>query len=281
MTGISSGPFSDEDVAHFESRGYVWLRGALGPASVIAWRDRITRLIRTDRSAVRELHPPEHADRLSAFDPSDPRTWSWSEIRMAPELESPVRELASCVHAATAQLVGGEDRIAPCEWNDQVVINLGQRRPWPRWLRAMQAVVPVRRGVWHTDDPRGQATIDSFRLGLVQFIALSDSMPLGGGTLFSPRSFPRVVRHVKNNPAGADLRNEAMRRLGGWFGEQMVARAGDVLLAHPFLLHCRGPNRSRIARYMAKRNVFLKEPLRFSRPDGGYSSVERAVARVV
>ncbi len=59
---------------------------------------------------------------------------------------------------------------------------------------------------------------------------------------------------MKNNPEGADLSNRALWRTGGWSGEQMVARTGDVRLTHAFVLHCRGPNQSTIARYMTRQN---------------------------
>lgn len=274
-------PFSNDEIDHFETHGYVWLRGGLESAKAIEWRDRITRLIRTDPSVIQDLSPRENADRLSAFDPLAPRTWWWREIRAGTEAESPIREFAPRIGAAAAQLLGGEDRIEPQEWKDQIIINLGQYSYWRRRLRALRALVPARGDDWHCDDPRERAPIDSFRMGLTVFVALSDSLPLGGGTLFSPRSFPRVVRHVKDHPEGADLSNRALRRMGGWFGEQMVARTGDVLLTHPFVLHCRGPNQGMAARYMTRKNFLLKEPMRFTRPEGDYSPVERAVMRLL
>jgi hypothetical protein len=276
----ATAPLSGGDVEHFETHGYVWLRGGLHPRHAAEWRDRLTRLVRTDPSVIRGLDPPGNEERLAAFDPADPRTWWWREIRACTPGKSPIRERAPRVLAAAAQLLGGEHRIRMQDWSDSVIINLGRCRPWRRRLRALEALVPPRFDSWHTDDPRPGATIDSFRLGLVLFIALSDSPPLGGGTLFSPRSFRQVVRHVRANAEGADLRNAAMRRFGGWFGKQMVARTGDVLLAHPFLLHCRGPNHGLRARYMAPHHVLQKEPMCFARPDGAYSPVERAVVRV-
>ncbi len=283
MSAGPLGPFSDDEIDHFETHGYVWLRGGLDSGKAIEWRDRITRLIRTDPSVIQHLSPRRHANRLSAFDPVAPRTWRWQEIRASTGAESPIREFAPRIGAAAAQLLGGEDRIAPQEWKDLIVINLGRCSYWRRRLRALRARVPVRgwHNGWHCDDPRKRAPIDSFRMGLTVFVALSDSLPMGGGTLFSPRSFPRVVRHVKNHPEGADMSNRALRRMGEWFGEEMVARTGDVLLTHPFVLHCRGPNQSMTARYMARQNFFLKEPMRFTRPEGDYSPVERAVVRLL
>src|SRR5262249_35258380 len=106
MSGASSGPLSDDDVTHFEARGYVWLPGGWGRGRAAEGRDRLTRLIRTDPSVIRELHPAENAGRLTAFDPLDPGTWLWWEIRAGTGADQPLQELAPRVHAATVQLLG-------------------------------------------------------------------------------------------------------------------------------------------------------------------------------
>ena len=58
---------------------------------------------------------------------------------------------------------------------------------------------------------------------------------------------------------------------------EATGKAGDVYLIHPYLLHAVSQNVLRAARVITNPPLALREPMRFDRPDGAYSPVERAI----
>lgn len=58
---------------------------------------------------------------------------------------------------------------------------------------------------------------------------------------------------------------------------EITGRAGDVILAHPFMLHSPSSNHAGVPRFMCNRKTPLFEPMQFERADHNYSPLEESI----
>lgn len=124
-------------------------------------------------------------------------------------------------------------------------------------------------GSWHIDGQfKHQAQSP---VGLICFFLFSEVKETYGGTALVPGSHKVVAEMLLREPDGIDhkeLSERAKNAVDLTKCQETVGDVGDVILAHPNLLHARSKNLSNVVRFMCNPAVQLKAPLRlFPRPD--------------
>jgi hypothetical protein len=204
----------------------------------------------------------------------DPQTWP-AVHDIEEHLDAP--EILRCFTDRLASAI--EQLHGPGRW-------IGDRRwgLWPanfRWLAEAAPHVPDHG--WHIDGNWFRHTIDCPKQGLLLIGLFTDLGPGAGGTLLAERSHRRTARVLAAHPGGLSHLELFERVLAEPLGNihQVTGEAGDVVLAHPFLFHNRGPNRARIPRIMSNTEAPLREPMRLDRPRNELSAVELAIVHAL
>ncbi|HLK56522.1 MAG TPA: hypothetical protein VKU00_08160 [Chthonomonadaceae bacterium] len=252
-------PLSEEQIEHFMQRGHVVLHDCFSRAFAEEWTT----------TAFRRL----------GYDPDDPATWEKEIIHMPSLDRLPMQEIAPKAWEAACQLLGGEERVAPCFWGNGLIVNFhkGADRPWEP--PSPQAVG------WHKDGDFFRHFLDSPEQGLLTIVIWSDIAPQGGGTFVACDSVGPVARLLAAHPEGVlpggppEAPFNSLIHACKEFIE-LTGQVGDVALIHPFVLHASSQNHSGKARFITNPPIALKEPMRFDREDPtDFSPVERAVLR--
>ena len=260
MTTSVSDPtcvLTEEQQEQFLTRGHIMLRGCFTPEQARPWVDRAW-------------------ERLG-YDRNDPATWAKPRIHMRHETGFPVRTFAPKAYEAMCALLGGPERIAGGEphWGDAMIVNLaeGADRPW-------QPPSPASPG-WHKDGDFFRHFLDSPEQGLLPIPLWTDVWHTGGGTFVACDSVPVVAKFLAERPEGVKPNDFPFQDLVAQCHDfiEVTGEAGDVALLHPFALHAVSQNVLRRPRMITNPPVHLAEPMRFDRPDGDYSLVERAILR--
>jgi len=245
---------TDDDVDHFIRKGYVKIEGAFTLETAEQWsRDCFQRL---------------------GYDANDKTTWVEQRIHMGSSKEVTVSEFAPRVYDAMCDLSGGEERLGqPCKWSDGFIVNLGIRadEPW-------QPAGPDTPG-WHKDGDFFRHFLDSPEQGLLVFVNWTDVVHHGGPTYIATDSVPVIAKFLADHPEGVlpgDFGFMNLIRQCNQF-EEATAKAGDVFLLHPFLLHAASQNPLRLIRIITNPPVRLAAPMSFNRPDKDYSPIEQSV----
>lgn len=277
-----SGPtLTPEEIEHFLEHGYVLLRGCLPRAAVDAWvagvRERAERDPRRWMRWGSAVDPSNAPDRL---DFGDLARWPSDSVTVEGDRLMEVRELSPRLWGALCDLVGGEERLRTRRISDHVILRL------PSGSSSLP--LEQRYGAWHMDDPRESTRLDGILNGVLGLVLLSDVAPGGGATMIAPESVGHVARMLAERPEGVDFVERGI-------GERIVARcsrlvectgsAGDVYLAHPFMIHCGSVNCGATLRWLANPNFALDAPLaplaRIQRDPASLSPVELAIARAL
>ena len=206
------------------------------------------------------------------LDPQDPASWPRQRIHM-PSLERfEVKEAAPTAYAAAMELIGGEERGHGWSWGDAFIVNLGDGAD-EEWQEP-SAKTPG----WHKDGDFFRHYLDSPEQGLLTLVIWSDIEPRGGGTFVARDSVPVVAKYLRDRPQGARPGEFPFRDMIAQCHDfiEVTGQIGDVILLHPFVLHASSQNHRSTARFLTNPPIHLREPMRFSRPDGDYSPVERA-----
>jgi len=247
--------------AEFETLGYTRI-AACTAAAAAAMADAVWRELARVHSIARD----------------DPGSWRLAHpSRLAGTAEQPFAPLdGGALPAALDALLGAGEWQVPRRWGAVLVSLPVARHAW---------TVPS--GVWHADFP--------FALpirplpGVKVFALLADVVPRGGGTLVLSGSHRLVERFVvaRSSAARADTRRMRLAFFDShaWLralvdaraGGDRVARfmhdsacidgvalrvaeltgaAGEVVLAHPWLMHCRGPSGEAAPRLMRAHDVY-------------------------
>jgi len=247
---------TDAEVAHFIERGHVVLKNCFPREAAEPWvEDAFARI---------------------GYDRHDPGTWEQKRWHLPGDNVVDVKEFAPRAYGAICDLCG-EDRVAgPLRWSDAMIMNLGigADEPW-------QAPDQWKKG-WHKDGDFFRHFLDSPEQGLLVIVLWSDVIHRGGGTFIACDSVGPVSRHLARHPEGVlpngfptpSLLNECSD-----FAE-MSGQVGDVVLLHPFMLHCASQNVLAVERLITNPPVHLKEPMNLNRenPDD-FSPVELSVLR--
>jgi hypothetical protein len=255
-SGMSQGPLSPEQIEQFVSTGIVKVEAAFSRETAVHWQEQCCRRL--------------------GIDPEDASTWTRDRVHMGGTEEWNARDFAPMAWAAACQLCGGEDRVhEPWIWSDHFIVNLGERsgEPW-------QPAGPDCPG-WHKDGDFFRHFLDSPEQGLLTLVLWTDVVHQGGPTYAAADSVGVIARYLADRPEGV-LPNgfpfqELIRECSDFV--EATGQAGDVYLIHPYLLHAVSQNKLRRLRIITNPPISLREPMRFSRPDGAYSPVELAVLR--
>jgi hypothetical protein len=133
---------------------------------------------------------------------------------------------------------------------------------------------------WHIDGNWFRHTVDCPKQGLLVIGLFSDIAPRWGGTILALGSHKRTARVLAQHPEGIshlDLFREVLSEPLGNFVE-MTGRAGDVVLAHPFLFHSRGHKHGGPPRIISNTEAGLNAPMQLFRPDpADYSVLEQSI----
>jgi hypothetical protein len=212
----------------------------------------------------------------NGIDEHDFDSWPKDKIHMPSTEFALVGDMSPVALEGIHDLCGGADRIQDdrTEWSNGFIANYGYGRN-----EAWEAPGPEVKG-WHKDGDSFLHFLDSPEQALLTIIVFSDIGPKGGGTYFSPDSVRPVAEFLRDHPEGVDPGSFSKAGLIKECREfvELIAKAGDVILMHPFMLHTSSANHSRQARLMINPCCTFLEPMRFKRRDGSaYSPVELAV----
>lgn len=250
---------TDAQIEHFLQHGHLVLHDCFSRAFAEDWT--------------------QNAFRRLGYDRNDPSTWTQEIVHMPTAQHVPMPEIAPKAWQAACELLGGEDRVAPCSWGDGMIVNFhkGADQPW-------QPPSPASGG-WHKDGDFFRHFLDSPEQGLLTIVIWSDIEPQGGGTFAACDSVAPIARLLADHPEGLLPSGAPGASFGSLVHQchefaELTGRIGDVVLIHPFLLHASSQNHSGRARFITNPPVSLKEPMQFDRADpADFSPVERAILR--
>jgi hypothetical protein len=246
---------SDVEIEHFLSHGYVLIDDCFPREVVEEWANRA--LARIDYCR-------------------DTPTWEVERIHMPSMLEVRLAEFAPKLWQAVCDLLGGEARVRDALLWDSFIINFsdGAGRPWEEPSQKLRG--------WHKDGDHFRHFLDSPEQGLQVLAVWTDIRHRGGATFVACDSVPVVARFLAAHPEGVMPDEFNYRQLIEQCHEfvEVTARAGQVILMHPFVLHSSSQNHLGIPRVITNTPISLREPMVYDRPDlADFSPVELAVLR--
>ncbi|NRA36687.1 MAG: phytanoyl-CoA dioxygenase family protein [Planctomycetes bacterium] len=212
----------------------------------------------------------------NGIDPNDMATWPLGKIHMPSVDNALIREIAPQALAAYADVCGGLERISNegMTWSNAFIANYGMGRD-QEW----QEPSPQING-WHKDGDFFRHFLDSPEQALLTIIVFSDIESKGGGTFIAADSIKPIAEYLLAHPEGCrpnDFMSDRIIDRCSDFRE-VTAKAGDVILMHPFMLHTSSFNHSQNARLIINPCCSFKEPMNFHRQDGSdYNAVELAI----
>jgi hypothetical protein len=247
-----------EQLASFVEHGCCVLRGAFEERQAAAARRVVWR--RLEAAGIHEADPS-----------------SWPPVH---DLETllPEPEVVECFTDTLAAAI--EDLVEPGRWR-------GERR-WGLWPVSFSYGADLPYDVpttgWHIDGNWFRHTLTSGKQGLLVIGLFTDVGPRCGGTVLALGSHRRTARVLARHPDGIahrDLFDEVLREPLGNFRE-VTGRAGDVVLAHPFLFHTRGIKHRGPPRIISNTEAPLWEPLDLDRPDpADHSVLEQSIRQAL
>lgn len=251
--------------AEFDQRGVVYLRGAFSEDAAAAMRRRVwARLAR--------LGVLEH----------DQSTWAAAPVT---GLNKAIKRDAVFTAAGSPAVLGAVDDLLgtggwdpPPNWGTVMVTFPDRQRPW---------ALPSEG--WHPDYSHLHAPEPLF--GVKVFAFFADVRPRSGGTLAIAGSHRVLARFAQSLPP--EVRRDGTRFMplffkhDDWFRSpsrpggdperaagfmdsdhqadgiaarvmELTARPGDVVLTHPWVLHCAAPNAGTYPRMMLTKNLYRR-----------------------
>jgi len=253
---------SAAEAKQFLEKGYVILRGCFKKEAAAVWIDE--------------------AYRRMGCDPRDKKTWKPGDKR---ELKGTrgvlISDFAPRAWEAICDVVGGEERLRGGRmmqsWSDSFIVKF----PGPKPPRSNPMLEPIHDMHWHKDGPDVQH-LDGTDPGLLTYVIWSDLKAGGGGTMLAPESIAPVCRHWAAHPEGANKQELPVLPIIRSCREfvELTGKAGDVVLAHPAMIHAESDNVSGEPRFFTVRILELAEPMNFNRADKkDFSLLESVVLR--
>jgi len=204
--------------------------------------------------------------------------------------QAPISEIAPAAWEALCEIVGGAERIETkilgiesrhftqinsWVWSDAFIINfsLGAEKPWR---------TPQSEGFnWHKDGSYFRHFADSREQALLLVLFWSDVETKGGGTFIAADSPVHVAQKLLQHPEGIEPGTfdfpSIIQKCQDF--RELVGKAGDLYLIHPYMLHTSSANHSSQPRVMSNPPVVLKEPLRLDRKQANLSLLEETTLR--
>ncbi|KAL5524462.1 hypothetical protein ACEPAF_9602 [Sanghuangporus sanghuang] len=266
---------TQEDVDFFMDKGYVVIKNAFSKEKVEEWTKNVW--IRL------------------GMDPNDKSTWTNEKVHMPWHRRESVQTFAPKAWAATKDLLGGEERIAPdgALWADNFIVNLGA----PQYEGEDKYIHPSDLDNWHVDGDFFVHYLDSPEQALLVIPIYSPIVPRGGGTCIAPEGVGLIANYLAAHPEGVlptglsftpstSTYENHQDHPEYWSNLKEVKRCkdfveltgepGDVVLMHPLMLHSASKNHLRLPRIITNPPVSLREPFNFNRENPeDFSLVEK------
>jgi len=220
----------------------------------------------------------EYFDR-TGVDETDPSTFPENANRFAERTRSiPIQDTSPILWDAICELLGGEEKIEArtMEFSNGFNLNMnrGADEPW-------KGPGPESPG-WHKDGWFFRHFLDSPEQALLCLVIWRDIEPESGGTFYVPDSVPLICREMLEHPEGLPHFHKWGSLIEGCRDfRELTAKAGDVIILHPYMLHAPSQNPSGCIRFMNNKVVSLKEPMQFNRPDGDYNALEESILQAL
>ena len=156
---------------------------------------------------------------------------------------------------------------------------------WPVLFPGFAAGTSTAELGWHVDSDGRHPTLRVPEKAVVSLFYFSDVPAGDGGTAVVPRSHHQVARLLADaEPCSLNdeqVRQRLPRPTSDGEMVEVTGRAGDVLFAHPFLVHTSNRNIGTRVRFACNPHVDLLGPLELDRPEAEQSLVEKAVTRAL
>ena len=226
------------------------------------------------------------------YDPDDPSTWKREIDYLDHHNKFPIRDIAPRAWGAICDVLGGENRLRrdvfsigrtihfssvdSFKWSDAFIINFkyGATSPWKPPSADTSG--------WHIDGGYFRHFLDSPEQALLIVAYWTDVDHKGGGTFVAPDSVTPVAHKLLEHTEGIDFSG-----FGDLVSEcrnfqELVGKAGDVFICHPFVLHTSSPNHSNRPRFMSNPPIALQSPMCFNRKDPkNYSPLEYSILQAL
>jgi hypothetical protein len=194
-----------------------------------------------------------------------PVTTNWDLTEVAPRAAEVLSDL---VGAGTVRFSGVQDNL---------IVNLPDAdTPWfgpSEWRRDAAG--------WHKDGDWFRHFLDSPEQALLVVVFWRDVVERQGATYVAVDSIGPVARLLADHPDGLDppaLGGRVREILAGCRDVRaLTGRQGDIVFAHPFLLHSASVNALTVPRVISNSSVMLCDPMCFDRADDRYTAVERSI----
>lgn len=214
--------------------------------------------------------------------PNDRSTWTRPVVRLDHFHQAPFRDAANApvLHDAFDQLVGADRWLPRNSLGTFPVRFPSQDEPGDDGWH-----VDMSFGYEHPDFMEWRVNVSSRGRALLMLFLFSDVGGDDAPTRIRVGSHIDVARRLA--PAGEDgltLRELVADDFGGSSRRDealAIGEAGTVYLCHPFLVHAAQPHRGTTPRFMAQPPLMPRDPISFSRDDGDYSPVERAILNAI
>lgn len=243
-----AGPLSAAEIDQFITRGYITIKDGIAPVARQEWyEDGLSRVLAAKKTVKKDV------------------------IELANTKSVWMKDFAPKTFQAAAQLLGGENRIRPPEIWDDFIFNT-RVVDEAEWLPPQK-----KQHGWHIDGDYFKRFLDSPEQGLLCLILWSGVAEKSGGTFFALDSIKKIAQKMQRHTDGlypADF-GDVYPQCTDFV--EVVGNSGDVVLAHPFMLHCGSEKVAESYRLITNPLIALRAPMQFDRSDGNYSPVEKTI----
>jgi hypothetical protein len=212
----------------------------------------------------------------AGVDASDRAAWPTGTLHLPVRRNWRLETIAPAANEVLLDLAGPNDRISFAGVQDNLIVN------FPSAGTSAFAPADWSDGDgWHKDGDWFRHFLDSPEQALLVIVFWDDVGEAQGPTHVAVDSISPIARHLAEHPEGldpADLKPVVAEILPTCSDfRALTGRRGDIVFAHPFLLHRASVNSTDDLRLISNSSVMLREPMRFDRPDGAHSAVERSI----
>lgn len=206
----------------------------------------------------------------------EPSTWPHGRTNLPVTTNWDLADVAPRAAEVVADLVGS-DRVGFSGVQDNLIVNLPD--PGTPWFGPSDWHADA--AGWHKDGDWFRHFLDSPEQALLVVVFWRDVVEQQGATCVAVDSIGPVAHLLAGHPEGVDpagLGAPVREILAGCSDfRALTGKQGDIVLAHPFLLHTASVNALPVPRVISNSSVMLREPMRFDREDGRFSALERSI----
>jgi hypothetical protein len=206
----------------------------------------------------------------------DPATWPRGRTNLPVTKNWALADIAPRASDALHEVVP-EEQIAFSGIQDNLIVNLPD--PDEQWWSPSDWESPA--AGWHKDGDWFRHFLDSPEQALLVIVFWRDVTADQGATYVAVDGIGPVARLLAAHPEGLDpseLAAPVQQILAGCRDfRALTGSQGDIVFAHPFLLHSASVNATARPRVISNTSVMLREPMRFDRPPEECSAVERSI----